>query len=71
MLALSEPNCDIGLNWQNLLLIQCVRAHLCVCVSVCVGYHGAAGGPGVWALAVILLISLLASGSFILYKFKR
>ncbi|CAL8376516.1 unnamed protein product [Boreogadus saida] len=35
------------------------------------GYHGAAGGPGVWALAVILLISLLASGSFILYKFKR
>ncbi|KAK0139771.1 VPS10 domain-containing receptor SorCS2 [Merluccius polli] len=35
------------------------------------GFHGAAGGPGVWALAVVLLISLLASGSFILYKFKR
>ncbi|XP_030194573.1 VPS10 domain-containing receptor SorCS2 isoform X4 [Gadus morhua] len=34
------------------------------------GYHGAAGGPGLWALAVVLLISLLASGSFILYKFK-
>ncbi|KAG7252264.1 hypothetical protein CRUP_009049, partial [Coryphaenoides rupestris] len=35
------------------------------------GFHGAVGGPGVWALAVLLLISLLASGSFILYKFKR
>uniref|UniRef100_A0A8C7HJX9 VPS10 domain-containing receptor SorCS2 n=1 Tax=Oncorhynchus kisutch TaxID=8019 RepID=A0A8C7HJX9_ONCKI len=27
--------------------------------------------PGVWALSVIFLISLLATGSFILYKFKR
>ncbi|XP_041840429.1 VPS10 domain-containing receptor SorCS2-like [Melanotaenia boesemani] len=35
------------------------------------GYHGAAGGPGVWALAVIFLISIIATGSFILYKFKR
>ncbi|XP_060887217.1 VPS10 domain-containing receptor SorCS2-like isoform X4 [Labrus mixtus] len=35
------------------------------------GYHGAAGGPGVWAGAVIFLISLIATGSFILYKFKR
>ncbi|XP_078137962.1 VPS10 domain-containing receptor SorCS2 [Centroberyx gerrardi] len=35
------------------------------------GYHGGAGGPGVWALAVIFLISILATGSFILYKFKR
>ncbi|KAM3591251.1 uncharacterized protein V6R79_025534 [Siganus canaliculatus] len=35
------------------------------------GYHGAAGGPGVWALAVIVLISIIATGSFILYKFKR
>uniref|UniRef100_A0A3Q3F8J5 Sortilin-related VPS10 domain containing receptor 2 n=1 Tax=Labrus bergylta TaxID=56723 RepID=A0A3Q3F8J5_9LABR len=34
-------------------------------------YHGAAGGPGVWAGAVIFLISLIATGSFILYKFKR
>ncbi|XP_060887213.1 VPS10 domain-containing receptor SorCS2-like isoform X1 [Labrus mixtus] len=34
------------------------------------GYHGAAGGPGVWAGAVIFLISLIATGSFILYKFK-
>uniref|UniRef100_A0A3B3THN2 VPS10 domain-containing receptor SorCS2 n=1 Tax=Poecilia latipinna TaxID=48699 RepID=A0A3B3THN2_9TELE len=35
------------------------------------GYHGAAGGPGVWALAVIFLISVIGTGSFILYKFKR
>ncbi|XP_060887970.1 VPS10 domain-containing receptor SorCS2-like [Labrus mixtus] len=35
------------------------------------GYHGAAGGPGVWAGAAIFLISLIATGSFILYKFKR
>lgn len=43
---------------------------LCVCITV-PGYHGAAGGPGVWALAVIFLISIIATGSFILYKFKR
>nr|XP_033465773.1 VPS10 domain-containing receptor SorCS2 isoform X2 [Epinephelus lanceolatus] len=35
------------------------------------GYHGAAGGLGVWALAVIFLISIITTGSFILYKFKR
>ncbi|XP_019714096.1 VPS10 domain-containing receptor SorCS2 isoform X2 [Hippocampus comes] len=32
--------------------------------------HGAAGGPGVWAVAVIFLISVAATASFILYKFK-
>uniref|UniRef100_A0A3Q2YTJ5 VPS10 domain-containing receptor SorCS2 n=1 Tax=Hippocampus comes TaxID=109280 RepID=A0A3Q2YTJ5_HIPCM len=31
----------------------------------------AAGGPGVWAVAVIFLISVAATASFILYKFKR
>eukprot|EP00066_Takifugu_rubripes_P003860 XP_003966785.1 PREDICTED: VPS10 domain-containing receptor SorCS2 [Takifugu rubripes] len=35
------------------------------------GYHGAAGGPGVWAVAVLFLITIMAAGSFILYKFKR
>lgn len=45
-------------------------SELCVCL-VAPGYHGAAGGPGVWALAVIFLISIIATGSFILYKFKR
>nr|XP_054603557.1 VPS10 domain-containing receptor SorCS2 [Nothobranchius furzeri] len=35
------------------------------------GYHGAVGGPGIWALAVVFLISIIAIGSFILYKFKR
>uniref|UniRef100_A0A3B3WJ67 VPS10 domain-containing receptor SorCS2 n=1 Tax=Poecilia mexicana TaxID=48701 RepID=A0A3B3WJ67_9TELE len=33
--------------------------------------NAAAGGPGVWALAVIFLISVIGTGSFILYKFKR
>uniref|UniRef100_A0A3B5L4U6 VPS10 domain-containing receptor SorCS2 n=1 Tax=Xiphophorus couchianus TaxID=32473 RepID=A0A3B5L4U6_9TELE len=33
--------------------------------------NAAAGGPGVWALAVIFLISVVGTGSFILYKFKR
>uniref|UniRef100_A0AAV2KQX0 Uncharacterized protein n=1 Tax=Knipowitschia caucasica TaxID=637954 RepID=A0AAV2KQX0_KNICA len=35
------------------------------------GYHGAAGGPGVWAVCVLFLVSVIATGSFILYKFKR
>ncbi|XP_006802636.1 VPS10 domain-containing receptor SorCS2-like isoform X2 [Neolamprologus brichardi] len=34
------------------------------------GYHGAAGSAGVWTLAVIFLIGLIATGAFILYKFK-
>lgn len=28
-------------------------------------------GPGVWALAVFLLISLISAAAFILFKFKR
>lgn len=35
------------------------------------GYLGAAGGPGVWAIAVLFLVSIIATSSFILYKFKR
>uniref|UniRef100_A0A672PNV8 Sortilin related VPS10 domain containing receptor 2 n=1 Tax=Sinocyclocheilus grahami TaxID=75366 RepID=A0A672PNV8_SINGR len=31
----------------------------------------AAAGPGVWALAVFLLISLISAAAFILFKFKR
>lgn len=43
-----------------------------ICIHVPIpGYHGAAGGPGVWAVAIIFLISIIATGSFILYKFKR
>ncbi|XP_037531168.1 VPS10 domain-containing receptor SorCS2 [Nematolebias whitei] len=34
------------------------------------GYHGAVGGPGIWALAVIFLIGVITTGSLILYKFK-
>nr|XP_057924142.1 VPS10 domain-containing receptor SorCS2 isoform X1 [Doryrhamphus excisus] len=33
--------------------------------------HGAAGGPGVWALAVVFLVSVVTTASFILFKFKR
>uniref|UniRef100_A0A4W6DGG1 VPS10 domain-containing receptor SorCS2 n=1 Tax=Lates calcarifer TaxID=8187 RepID=A0A4W6DGG1_LATCA len=40
-------------------------------VLVMLADPNAAGGPGVWALAVIFLISIIATGSFILYKFKR
>ncbi|XP_031648078.1 VPS10 domain-containing receptor SorCS2 isoform X3 [Oncorhynchus kisutch] len=35
-----------------------------------IGSQGGVAGPGVWALAVIFLISVIATGSFILYKFK-
>ncbi|KAM9835269.1 VPS10 domain-containing receptor SorCS2 isoform X1 [Syngnathus typhle] len=33
--------------------------------------HGVAGAPGVWALAVALLIGVAATASFLLHKFKR
>uniref|UniRef100_A0A8C2BKM5 Sortilin-related VPS10 domain containing receptor 2 n=1 Tax=Cyprinus carpio TaxID=7962 RepID=A0A8C2BKM5_CYPCA len=35
------------------------------------GSRLAAAGPGVWALAVFLLISLISAAAFILFKFKR
>ncbi|XP_056299188.1 VPS10 domain-containing receptor SorCS2 isoform X2 [Pseudoliparis swirei] len=35
------------------------------------GYHGAVGGPGFWALTVTFSVSIIATGCFILYKFKR
>ncbi|TNN55078.1 VPS10 domain-containing receptor SorCS2 [Liparis tanakae] len=34
------------------------------------GYHGAVGGPGFWALTVTFSVSIIATGCFILYKFK-
>lgn len=45
--------------------------HLMSLCCVTLGYHGAAGGPGVWAVAVLFLITIMAAGFFILYKFKR
>ncbi|XP_028857496.1 VPS10 domain-containing receptor SorCS2 isoform X5 [Denticeps clupeoides] len=60
-----------ALNENNISFI--VRGGLQVLVSLAdsnAGLHSG-GGPGVWALAVILLLSLLASGAFVLYKFKR
>lgn len=35
------------------------------------GSRLAAAGPGVWALAVFLLISLISAAAFILFKFKK
>ncbi|XP_056608516.1 VPS10 domain-containing receptor SorCS2 isoform X2 [Triplophysa dalaica] len=35
------------------------------------GSRMGAAGPGVWALAVILLITLISAAAFILFKFKR
>uniref|UniRef100_G3N7E1 Sortilin-related VPS10 domain containing receptor 2 n=2 Tax=Gasterosteus aculeatus TaxID=69293 RepID=G3N7E1_GASAC len=35
------------------------------------GYHATFGSPGFWALAVTFAISIIATGSIILYKFKR
>ncbi|XP_034757086.1 VPS10 domain-containing receptor SorCS2 isoform X5 [Etheostoma cragini] len=60
-----------ALNSNNVSFV--VRGGLQVLVMLAdpdAGFYGAAKGPGVWALAVIVLISIFATGSFILYKFK-
>ncbi|XDV18084.1 hypothetical protein PO909_023854 [Leuciscus waleckii] len=51
-----------------------VRGGLRVLVTLAASDSGsrlAAAGPGVWALAVFLLISLISAAAFILFKFKR
>ncbi|XP_026123542.1 VPS10 domain-containing receptor SorCS2 isoform X1 [Carassius auratus] len=51
-----------------------VRGGLRVLVTLADSDRGsrlAAAGPGVWALAVFLLISLISAAAFILFKFKR
>ncbi|CAF90898.1 unnamed protein product, partial [Tetraodon nigroviridis] len=35
------------------------------------GYHSTAGGLGLWVMAVLFLISIMAAASFLLYKLKR
>ncbi|XP_029310365.1 VPS10 domain-containing receptor SorCS2 isoform X5 [Cottoperca gobio] len=60
LVMLADPNAGLGLI-----------ANDSTATAAETGYHGAAGGPGVWALAVIFLIGMIATGSFILYKFKR
>ncbi|XP_075999994.1 VPS10 domain-containing receptor SorCS2 isoform X2 [Genypterus blacodes] len=60
LVKLADPNAGLGLV-----------ANDSTATAAEIGYHGGAGGPGVWALAAIFLISILVSGSFILYKFKR
>ncbi|XP_029617702.1 VPS10 domain-containing receptor SorCS2-like [Salmo trutta] len=66
------PAIKQAFNDNNVSFI--VRGGLQVLVKLAdpnAGSQGGVAGPGVWALAVIFLISLLATGSFILYKFKR
>ncbi|XP_051756967.1 VPS10 domain-containing receptor SorCS2 isoform X2 [Ctenopharyngodon idella] len=51
-----------------------VRGGLRVLVTLAdsdAGSRLGAAGPGVWALAVFLLISLISAAAFILFKFKR
>ncbi|XP_061619862.1 VPS10 domain-containing receptor SorCS2 isoform X3 [Phyllopteryx taeniolatus] len=55
----ADPNAGLGLNAVD-----------STATATEIG-HGAAGGPGVWAVAVIFLVSIAATASFILYKFKR
>ncbi|CAB1351838.1 unnamed protein product [Coregonus sp. 'balchen'] len=66
------PAIKQAFNENNVSFI--VRGGLQVLVTLAdpnAGSQGGVAGPGVWALAVMFLISLLATGSFILYKFKR
>ncbi|XP_064878021.1 VPS10 domain-containing receptor SorCS2-like isoform X2 [Oncorhynchus nerka] len=65
------PAIKQAFNDNNVSFI--VRGGLQVLVTLAdpnAGSQGGMAGPGVWALSVIFLISLLATGSFILYKFK-
>ncbi|MFT7797421.1 VPS10 domain-containing receptor SorCS2 [Arapaima gigas] len=51
-----------------------VRGGLAVQVSLAdpdAGSRAGAAGPGVWTLVVVLALSLIATGTFVLYKFKR
>lgn len=43
---------------------------MAVC-PVSLGYHSTAGGLGLWVMAVLFLISIMAAASFLLYKLKR
>uniref|UniRef100_A0AAZ3R5V2 VPS10 domain-containing receptor SorCS2 n=1 Tax=Oncorhynchus tshawytscha TaxID=74940 RepID=A0AAZ3R5V2_ONCTS len=62
------PAIKQAFNENNVSFI--VRGGLQVLVTLA-DPNGGVAGPGVWALAVIFLISVIATGSFILYKFKR
>ncbi|XP_057709861.1 VPS10 domain-containing receptor SorCS2 isoform X2 [Corythoichthys intestinalis] len=58
LVLLADPNAGLGLNPVN-----------STAKATEIG-HGTPGGPGVWAVAVIFFISIAATASFILYKFK-
>ncbi|KAM8882352.1 VPS10 domain-containing receptor SorCS2 isoform 10-T10 [Synchiropus picturatus] len=59
LVMLADPNAGLGLVANDSSV-----------PAADTGYSGAVGGPGVWAVAVLFLISVIATGSFILYKFK-
>ncbi|KAG7461947.1 hypothetical protein MATL_G00196530 [Megalops atlanticus] len=66
------PAIKQAFNENNVSFI--VRGGLVVLVTLAdpdSASQGGVAGPGVWALAVIVVISLVAIGAFILYKFKR
>ncbi|XP_036407061.1 VPS10 domain-containing receptor SorCS2 isoform X1 [Megalops cyprinoides] len=66
------PAIKQAFNENNVSFI--VRGGLVVLVTLAdpdSASQGGVAGPGVWALAVIFVISLVAIGAFILYKFKR
>uniref|UniRef100_A0A8D3BZC4 Sortilin related VPS10 domain containing receptor 2 n=1 Tax=Scophthalmus maximus TaxID=52904 RepID=A0A8D3BZC4_SCOMX len=72
VLPLSSKPAKRSISSETSALIVQIHSSFGICVwIITLGYHGAVGGPGVWALAVIFLISIIATGSFILYKFKR
>nr|XP_023681206.1 VPS10 domain-containing receptor SorCS2 isoform X2 [Paramormyrops kingsleyae] len=51
-----------------------VRGGLVVLVSLAEPHAGSGGdiaSPGIWALMVFLIVCLISTGSFVLYKFKR
>ncbi|CAI5672241.1 VPS10 domain-containing receptor SorCS2 isoform X1 [Oreochromis niloticus] len=59
LVMLADPNAELGYIAKDSTATEAEN-----------GYHGAAGSAGVWTLAVIFLIGLIATGAFILYKFK-
>ncbi|XP_046871070.1 VPS10 domain-containing receptor SorCS2 [Hypomesus transpacificus] len=62
LVTLADPNAGVVTNaWSTRETDKRVSDH---------SSGGGVAGPGLWALAVIFLIGLIASGSFILYKFK-
>ncbi|XP_062373198.1 VPS10 domain-containing receptor SorCS2 [Sardina pilchardus] len=63
LVSLADPNA--GVSFKG------VVANGSTTTGADIGSRSGAASPGVWALAVLVLLSLMASGAFMLYKFKR